>query len=369
MSSPVNAPLIVLATDSEIPSGVGEHMLTLALAIRDTYRVALAFAPSSEGACFLRRAVGHGFEAKPIGSNVAFSRWLKSASAAVLHVHAGIGWEGHGLANAGWMAGVPVIRTEHLPYLLTDAAQIDEHRLSVGLVQRLCFVSEATAESYRHAGFAGSSAAVVQNGIDEPSPTRSRAAIRMMLDIDDDNDMVITVARFTPQKNYPLLLAAARLVCERMPSARFVWVGDGPERAAIEERATAAGPQASITLLGERDDVPDLLMAADLFVLPSLFEGLPLVLLEAMALGLPVVATRIGGTREAIGDDYPWLVAANDTDALAGAIVHALSNPQERTRVGAANRNRFEQCFRAERMGRDMIELYRAVVPHRIGVA
>ena len=102
----------------------------------------------------------------------------------------------------------------------------------------------------------------------------------------------------------------------------------------MQEQAAASELGDAVMFLGHRDDVPDLLSAASLFVLPSRFEGLPLALLEAMSLALPIVATRIGGSSEAVGADYPWLVQPGDAEALAAAIVEALTDKQRRRHIG-----------------------------------
>ena len=114
-------------------------------------------------------------------------------------------------------------------------------------------------------------------------------------------------------------------------------VGDGPERAACEAQVARAALE-GVLFLGLRDDVGDLLAAADLLVLPSLFEGLPLVVLEAMAVGLPVVATRIGGTVEALGAEHPFLCEPGDPDDLARALVGGARRSRVRpgVRGGAA---------------------------------
>src|SRR5699024_10991348 len=111
---------------------------------------------------------------------------------------------------------------------------------------------------------------------------------------------LLCVARFTPQKNHRTLVGAMARLVRSHPGARLRLVGTGPEEAAIRARVARLGLDC-VDFLGARDDVPDLMAAADLVVLPSAFEGLPLVVLEAMAIGTPVVATRIGGVIEALG--------------------------------------------------------------------
>ncbi len=348
-------PLIVLATDSSVPSGVGEHMLTLARALEARYQVALAFPARGDGTRFLRRSLQAGHETRAIHDRSAFSGWLRLRRPAILHVHAGIGWEGHQLVEAGRNAGVPVVRTEHLPYLLTDPDQKQQHDRAARLAHGLVAVSEAAAESYRAQGF--SSIVTIRNGIDAPEARRARSETRASLDIAEDVPVVLTVARFTPQKGHGVLVQAMVQVAQRVPRALFILVGDGPDKAAIEALATTSVLE-NVLFLGRRPDVPDLLAAADLFVLPSLFEGLPLVVLEAMALELPVVATRVGGTVEALGSDHPFLVTAASPSLLAAAIVTALCDDDLRRAVGRKQRLRFEERFTASRMGLETAELY-----------
>lgn len=348
-----HSPLIVLATDSAVPSGVGEHMLTLAGALAPAYDVALAFFPDGEGARFLARAAAAGFETVALGEK--FPAWLGTRRPAILHVHAGIGWEGHELVETGANCAIPVVRTEHLPYMLTDPEQKSRHRMAAGLVDRLVVVSDAAAESYRAQGFLG--IATIRNGIDAPVPRGGRDRTRAALGIADETRIVITVARFTAQKGHEILLHAAAEVSRTMPHAVFLLVGEGPERSAMQALA-AALDLPNVVFLGQRADVPDLLAAADLFVLPSLFEGLPLVVLEAMALALPVVATRVCGTAEALGAHHPFLVPPGDPASLAGAIAAALG---DETATGLGGRRRFEDLFTAARMGRETAALYGGV--------
>ena len=356
---------MVMATDSAVPSGVGTHMITLARAVGASYRVTLAFPPTEAGRLFLNRAATDGFPAQPIFSVEAFEHWLRQTSAALLHIHAGIGWEGHRLARAAHAVGVPVVRTEHLPYVVTNEEQKAEHRQGIGLIDRMVFVSHAAAETFRQAGFSGGRTAIVRNGIEVPEPSTPARATRQQLNLPADAPLVLTVARFTAQKDYGALLDAAQRIVRIVGGVRFVLVGDGPERPAMQEQAAASGLGDAVMFLGHRDDVPDLLSAASLFVLPSRFEGLPLALLEAMSLTLPIVATRVGGSSEAVGADYPWLVQPGDPEALAAAIIEALTDEQRRRQIGRSNRDRFETYFRADRMGREMVALYRSVVSQR----
>ena len=118
------------------------------------------------------------------------------------------------------------------------------------------------------------------------------------------------------------------------------------------------GLENSVTLLGRRHDVPDLLAAADLFVLPSLFEGLPLVLLEAMAAGVPIVGTAVDGIVEAMGRDHPFLVQAGDPMLLAAIIGIALGDADAARAAGELGKSRFRHHFQADRMAMQTAALY-----------
>ncbi|WP_269140766.1 glycosyltransferase family 4 protein [Oryzicola mucosus] len=356
------SPTIVLATDSLAPSGVGEHMLTLADTLKDHYRIVLAFPDADSTKSFMARARNAGCETLPLADDgPPIASLLHEVSAAVLHVHAGVAWEGHALVAAGRQAGVPTIRTEHLPYVLTDEEQKAAHLLGIEQADQTIFVSEATHETYRSAGAAGRRSVTIRNGIARPRPLRARSETRSTLGIPREAPVVATIARFTAQKGYKHLLSAAVHVLAEVPEAQFVLIGDGSERPAMEMAAAELGIANSVRFLGTRDDAPDLLAAADVFVLASLFEGLPLVVLEAMALDLPVVATRIGGTLEALGADYPWLVQPSEPVALAETISTALRDGAMRELLGHRNRRRYENEFTAMRMASETAALYRAV--------
>lgn len=356
-------PVVVLATDSQDPSGVGQHMLTLGMALGERFEIVVAAGNSDGGRALLQRAAAAGL--RIIGFDLErpadFRHWLAD-HAHLLHVHAGIGWEGHELVRFGRAAGLPVVRTEHLPYLLTSPVQQAEYGAMLLSADRVITVSRPAYDSFvaRHPARLY---ALVPNGIVAPSATRTRDETRASLGLLVHERVLLTVARFTPQKDYPTLLDAVALIRKQHPGARFVWVGDGPDLQAISERIAAEGLQDAVMLLGRRDDVGDLLAAADLFVLPSRFEGLPLALLEAMASGLPAAAAINGGTMEAVGERHPFLAAPGDPEALAAIIVAALGDPQAAEAARKASLARFEHSFRASRMATQTAEIYAGLLP------
>jgi glycosyltransferase involved in cell wall biosynthesis len=196
---------------------------------------------------------------------------------------------------------------------------------------------------------------VIHNGVstDRFRPSDS-GALRDTL-TQGGRPIVVTVSRLEPQKALFVLIEAAELVHE----ATFVVVGDGSERGELQARGLSLVTQGRLKFLGSREDVPALLAACDLFVLPSLFEGLPIAVLEAMASAKPVVATRIDGTDEIVQDGVTGiLVPPRDARSLADAILWILRNPSDGRRMGEVGRGRILTEFSAELMVERTVRLY-----------
>lgn len=334
-------------------------MLLLAHSLGDAFDIIVICPSTDASANLLRRAPRLGVKVFPAEPQPhAVERWLHILQPDLVHVHAGIGWEGHALTSTVYAAGILLLRTEHLPDLITDASQRAHHAESLGLVERVVVVSEASARTYAEAGIPAEKLCTIRNGIEPRAALRSRAETRLGLGIAPGDILLLSVARFAPQKGHSILLHAFDLVRRDVPQAKLVLVGSGPEWDAVENLATKLRLDGHVTFLGKRDDVPDLLSAADLFVLPSLFEGLPLALLEAMAAGVPIVATSVGGTLEAIGDTHPFLCDAGDSAALAAAMLDAMRKPELRQSAVRAARTRFDAEFHAARMASETAGLY-----------
>jgi sugar transferase (PEP-CTERM/EpsH1 system associated) len=208
---------------------------------------------------------------------------------------------------------------------------------------------------------------VLYNGVDcrRFAPSDQRAALRRALGFADDELVVLTVASLTPVKNHAALLeAAAQVVSGTRRRLRFLWLGEGAERARLEARIRELGLGARVQLPGGSDHVPRYLAAADLFVLPSELEGMSNAILEAMASGLPVVAHAVGGNPELVDHGHSGLLCpAGNVDALAGAIGRLVRNDAERAVMGAAARRRAEQIFSLEAMLVRYADFYRNAVP------
>lgn len=348
---------LLLATDSLEPSGVGEHMLALANGLRDAFDIVLA-APELASGDVLARASQLGVTAAAIAGDGATT--IADGAFDIVHIHAGIGWEGHRLAELARLAGITtIVRTEHLPYVLTDPEQQDEHRRGLDNVSSLICVSEASAASFVAAGVPDSLIDVVRNGVVAVPPSRSREVIRRALGVFDEAPLAIMVARMTTQKNHTSLISSMPDILARYPGLQLALVGTGPLEAELREAAAPLGK--AVLFLGHRDDVPDLLAAADLFLLPSLFEGLPLVLIEAMAAGLPAVASDIGGSDEVIAHGETGLLAA--PGQFADTVLHCLGDPAGMAAMAIAARRRFETLFSHSRMSRETHDVYMRLAP------
>lgn len=180
------------------------------------------------------------------------------------------------------------------------------------------------------------------------SPER-RAALRASLGIADGTFAFFYVGRLNAVKNLGSLLGAfARLPQQEPPNCRLFLVGDGPERAALEQRVVSLGLSRSTTLLGARADVAALLSAADGFVMSSRSEGLPVVLLEAMATGVPCIATAVGGIPGLLGGERGITVPVDDEAALANAMRELASSPTLRASLTSKAREELERNYAFE---------------------
>ena len=202
---------------------------------------------------------------------------------------------------------------------------------------------------------------VVVNGVDTDCfhPCNDKAAVRRALAVPLDDYLILTAARFSVEKNLETLIQAFALVAAEHSKARLWLVGDGPERQMLAGLAQQLRIDSKIRFLGFRDDVAELLRAADVFTLPSLSEGLSVALLEAAASGLPIVATDVGGNREIVNPpECGLIVPARDPRALADAYLKLLHNPATCTLMGARARARIVEQFSLQRMVEEYSCLY-----------
>jgi glycosyltransferase involved in cell wall biosynthesis len=230
-------------------------------------------------------------------------------------------------------------------------AQLAMQRAALGCAHSIVANSTALADHLHGERIRPRRVVVIRNGLDL-SPVRPAPRSR-------DRRRVIVVANLRPEKGHDVLIDAAVTVLHRHPDAQFVCVGAGPELPALQSRVATRGVAGAFEFLGERDDVPALLAAADIFVLPSRNESFPNALLEAMAAVLPVVASAVGGIPEIIDDGRTGLLCpADDATALADRLCRVMEDSALGTRLGVAARAEAERCYSFERMVSSFDALY-----------
>jgi glycosyltransferase involved in cell wall biosynthesis len=259
-------------------------------------------------------------------------------------------------------------RTAIAPWRLAASRAID--RLTSRRTSHFHAISEAVAkDAHSGLGVRFSDITVIGRGrnrarLGEPDTAR-RQQVRDRLGLTADQPVLLSVGRQEEQKGHRYLIEAMDLVLSRSPNAVLLLAGRrGHATPLVEQALRSIGSPEGIRLLGHRDDVGDLLSAADLFVFPSLWEGLGGALIEALAMGLPIVATDLEVFREFIEEGPTGncrLVPPQDPAALSRAILELLAAPAERVAMGRRSREIFEQRFTLETIAARMIELFRAV--------
>jgi glycosyltransferase involved in cell wall biosynthesis len=291
----------------------------------------------------------------------AFMRELARLRPAVFHAH--LVWPlrcTHGLIGA-FLLGVPTVASQQLYVQLPSRHGALTEKLVSLVVRRYLAVSRHVRQQMQERVLLPHRVLVVPNAVPIPrgSPLAS-AHVREQLPGKAPTAVVLTLARLDEQKGLLTLVRAAASVAD----ARFMIAGEGPQRSQLEESIRSLGLQDRVFLLGQRSDVTDLLGACDVFVLPSLFEGLPVSLLEAMAAGKAVVATGIGGTDEIVQHEHTGLlVPAGDDASLAAAIRRMLSDPVFAQRMAAAGRERVAREYSADVLNARLRTVYSELAP------
>lgn len=287
----------------------------------------------------------------------SFARALRQRRPAVFHAHLTWPLGAKNALLAGIAARIPALLVTVQLYMDVPVTRgmLMQQRLIAAAVDRFLPVSDHNAHGLETLlRWPRRKMDVVHNAID-PAPFARRPDRALRRALANERPLVLSVARLDPQKGHRHLLAAAAEV----PEAVFALAGDGPERPALERLADRLSIRDRIRFLGERSDVADLLAACDVFVLPSLYEGLPISVLEAMAAERPVIATAIGGTEEVVIDgESGLLVPPAEPEAMASALRRLLEDAGLRARLAAAGRARVTTEFSAREMVRRVTELY-----------
>jgi len=290
------------------------------------------------------------------------ARWLRRDRVQVIHTHLSTAsllgsW-------AARLAGIPAVATVH------------------GLNTRTCFnwahaiiaVSNAVKQHLVAQGMEPDRITVVHNGVDLRALSRPEESgvVRERWGLPAGAPVLITVGRLTARKGHrDLLEAVSELVSNpRWSELRLLIVGTGVLLRKLKEKAPRLGLAGRALFVGFQQDVVPFLQAADIFVLPSIQEGLSLSALEAMALGKPVVACRVGGTPEVVVDGETGLLVAPGRPAeLAGALERLLADPDRARAMGERGRRRVKEAFDFEQMVSKIEDIYRSLIARQAGAA
>jgi glycosyltransferase involved in cell wall biosynthesis len=295
--------------------------------------------------------------------SIRIARLMRSGEYQLVHSH---------LVHADWHAalasvrapGVPLVSTKHNdnPFRRNLAFRILE-RAAANRSAATITISESLREFTLRYTRPRTEVVTVLYGLKPPPHAPER-------DVEFDSPTLLAVARLVRQKGLDILIRAMRPIKDSVPDARLLLAGDGPERAALERLARELGLVDSVSFLGHRDDVDELMRRAWILVHPSRWEGFGLVLLEAMEQGLPVVAARVSAVPEIVVPEATGLlVPPEDPRGLAEAVIRALGDERFRRDAGMRGFERLVERFSAERMARETAAIYDRVVSRERSLA
>ena len=258
--------------------------------------------------------------------------------------------------TAGTLAGVGLSIPVRLAARRVDFTIRSTWRYLHGC-QRVVCVSEAVAEACREGGIPDAMLRVVHDGVDPGRIEQgNRNAGRVALSVNDDEPLILTVAKLTDHKGHIYLLNALPKILATIPKAKLAFAGDGELRDALQAEANRLGIAKQVQFLGYRQDVPDLMHAADIIVAPSHLEGLNTSIIDAMLAAKPIVTTSAGGIPDLTGCREPavgpaaWVVPPKDPTALSDAVIQAIQQSTLAQQLGAYAQRRAKERFTARQM-------------------
>ncbi len=355
---------VALVSTQERWHGGEEQARLLAFGLRGAGHQCVILA-RRDGA-FARRMVAAGFEVAefPANGHSPWALWrirrhLRRIRPDVLHYNDSHAITSGGLASIGQK--IPArIAARRLDF---DVRWPVRYRM---LCDRVICVSRAVAGVCLRCGISRRMLRVVHDGVD-PSRVASgcRERGRRALGVAGDDRLLLCVAKLTDHKGHAFLLDGMPAVLREQPRALLFLAGDGELRAELDGRVRRLGIERQVRFLGYRDDVPDLIHAADLFVVPSHMEGMGSTLIDVMLAGIPIVTTTAGGIPDVTGSDDPrveptaWVVPPRNPPALAAAILDALASPERRADHAGRARRRALAFFTADHMVEATLGVYR----------
>ncbi len=248
----------------------------------------------------------------------------------------------------GRIAGIPIIISSIRVCEKKKQYHLWMDRITSWMVNlEICVSKEVKNFTIEKANISEHKLKIVENGI----PDSFLDAVTSYRNKKAHSLVVGTVARLSEQKGIKYLLHAAKRIIEQFPSITVIIAGSGPLSSQLKELSTKLNISRNVKFIGFRNDIPELLSVIDIFVLPSLWEGMPNVVLEAMAAGKPVIATDTGGSKDLIDSNINGvLVEPGNSEALAEAILKLLGDPAQRQRLGESAREKVKERFPIDKM-------------------
>ena len=378
---------VALLTDADVFAGTERHVLDLAIALRNLPTKNGEAAPGVVLVCpvpspIADRAKQANIPIIEIPSSAVgvldkttlriLRRLLRSGRVDILHAHNGR------TALHATLAGVlarkgKVVVTQHFLAPshtsnrgLKAKVSLSAHHWVNARVAHFIAISRAVADEMLARNEASpQQLTTILNALSAPdaSTLKPVSDVRNEWNLDPSTPLIVCAARLEEEKSVKTLIAAMAVVKEKNIAAQCVIAGEGAEKEALQSQIESAKLGESVRILGFRNDVLSLMNAGEIFVLPSLAEPFGLVILEAMALGKPVVATNVGGPPEIVQDSATGvLVPPGDFVALADALSELISDSRRREQLGANGRARYDELFRPERLAESVREVYARVV-------
>jgi len=334
----------------------------------------LSFAERGLSQALLDEARGQGFEAIALRHNTPrFFACVREVADELRELKADLLLcSGYKPDLVGWQAarlvGIPVVSISHGWTSATWKVRCYEKfdQLALRWMDAVVCVSQAQADKVRHAGVPAAKIKVIHNAIGEEAFRQPRPEVRQQMlgwFAQPPRWIIGAAGRFSPEKGFSVLIEAAAVFVEHRPDAGVVLFGDGPLRGELERSISARGLAGKFILAGFRKDLHEFLPNLDVNVMSSFTEGLPVILLEASAAGVPTVATAVGGIPEVIEHGQSgYLVPPGDPMALAQRIVELLANDSKRQSIGRAACERAREEFSLPQMGQRYLNLFHALV-------
>ena len=235
-------------------------------------------------------------------------------------------------------------------------------RVLLRRADHVCVVSPSMEEQVKKFGVPSHKLSLTENGVDTRQFSSGTPVLRDLAGL-DGKLIVGFVGRLAPEKGLRILIQAAEGILRAQPDVKLVLVGEGPEREELQTLVSQSGLEKSVIFLGQRSDLPDVYASFDIFVLPSLIEAMPMTVLEAMAAGKPIIASRVGGVPKMISDQESGiLVEPGDVSDLKAALTQLLQRPETARQFGKRASEVVQARFSSDSMARRYLSVYQKVL-------